>query len=103
MSNRVVFLLLLLGLFALRGSVAATFSSKLVHVFSDEAKERWLLRGGNVSAIDSWPRKNSVEYLELLLRNDLKKRNRVKIETKNQLLIPSEGSRTLFFGNQFDW
>ncbi|KAK3230812.1 hypothetical protein Dsin_002693 [Dipteronia sinensis] len=102
MANRLV-IVLLLGLFTLEeGSVALTFSSKLVHRFSDEAKERWMSRGGDVSLVDSWPEKNSVEYLELLLSNDLK-RNRIHVESQTQLLFPSEGSQTLFFGNQFYW
>ncbi|KAK2659651.1 hypothetical protein Ddye_006184 [Dipteronia dyeriana] len=102
MANRLV-IVLLLGLFTLEeGSVALTFSLKLVHRFSNEAKERWMSRSGEVSLVDSWPEKNSVEYLELLLSNDLK-RNRIDVESQTQLLFPSEGSQTLFFGNQFYW
>ncbi|KAK9216079.1 hypothetical protein WN944_008086 [Citrus x changshan-huyou] len=108
MVNRVA-IFMLLGCLLLDGSDAVSFSSKLVHRFSDEAKERWISKSGNVSVADSWPKKNSVEYLELLLSNDWKRQNtRVKLQSnnnssRNQLLFPSEGSQTHFFGNQFYW
>ncbi|KAL9449914.1 hypothetical protein AB3S75_011781 [Citrus x aurantiifolia] len=104
MVNRVA-IFMLLGCLLLDGSDAVSFSSKLVHRFSDEAKERWISKSGNVS----WPKKNSVEYLELLLSNDWKRqKTRVKLQSnnnssRNQLLFPSEGSQTHFFGNQFYW
>ncbi|KAK8677898.1 hypothetical protein V6N13_143418 [Hibiscus sabdariffa] len=79
-------------------SAAATFSSKLIHRFSDEAKVIWTARNGVVS----WPKRNSLEYLELLIGNDWK-RQRMKVGSKNQLLFPSQGSQTLFFGNELDW
>ncbi|XP_024952705.2 aspartic proteinase-like protein 1 isoform X3 [Citrus sinensis] len=100
---------MLFGCILLDGSDAVSFSSKLVHRFSDEAKERWISKSGNVSVADSWPKKNSVEYLELLLSNDWKRqKTRVKLQSnnnssRNQLLFPSEGSQTHFFGNQFYW
>ncbi|KAL9446775.1 hypothetical protein AB3S75_014439 [Citrus x aurantiifolia] len=108
MVNRLA-IFMLLGCLLLYGSDAVSFSSKLVHRFSDEAKERWISKSGNVSVADSWPKKNSVEYLELLLSNDWKRqKTRVKLQSnnnssRNQLLFPSEGSQTHFFGNQFYW
>lgn len=108
MVNRVA-IFMLLGCLLLDGSDAVSFSSKLVHRFSDEAKERWISKSGNLSVADSWPKKNSVEYLELLLSNDWKRqKTRVKLQSnnnssRNQLLFPSEGSQTHFFGNQFYW
>ncbi|KAK8692274.1 hypothetical protein V6N13_075745 [Hibiscus sabdariffa] len=86
--------LLLLG----GSSAAATFSSKLIHRFSDEAKVIWTARNGVVP----WPKRNSLEYLELLIGNDWK-RQRMKVGSKNQLLFPSQGSQTLSFGNELDW
>ncbi|KAL4280897.1 hypothetical protein GQ457_03G033010 [Hibiscus cannabinus] len=86
--------LLLLG----GSSAAATFSSKLIHRFSDEAKVIWTARNGLVP----WPKRNSLEYLELLIGNDWK-RQRMKVGSKNQLLFPSQGSQTLSFGNELDW
>ncbi|KAJ4701283.1 aspartic proteinase-like protein 1 [Melia azedarach] len=106
MVNRLL-VLLLFCYFLVDGSVEATFSSKLVHRYSEEAKERWVLKSGNVSVVDLWPKKDSVEYLELLLSNDWK-RHRMRVESRNnkseyQLLFPSQGSQTHFFGNQFYW
>ncbi|XP_022773173.1 aspartic proteinase-like protein 1 [Durio zibethinus] len=85
------------------GSEAGTFSSKLIHRFSDEAKVLWTARNGNVAnGVVSWPKRNSLEYLELLIENDLK-RQRMKLGSQDPLLFPSQGSETLFFGNEFDW
>lgn len=83
------------------GSAGLTLSSKLIHRFSDEARELWASRNGNVQG-RSWPRRNSLEYFELLTSNDLK-RQRLKLGSKFEMMFPSEGSGTLFFGNDFDW
>ncbi|KAJ6337499.1 hypothetical protein OIU76_007220 [Salix suchowensis] len=83
-------------------SAGLTFSSKLIHRFSDEAKSLSISRKGNASG-DLWPERNSFEYFQLLLGNDLK-RQRMKLGSqKNQLLFPSQGSQALFFGNELDW
>ncbi|XP_031273049.1 aspartic proteinase-like protein 1 isoform X2 [Pistacia vera] len=109
MANRLFILLVSLFSYLLfDGSAAVTFSSKLIHRFSDEAKARWISRGGDASAAASWPNKKSVEYMEVLFGNDLKRqRMRVDLQSSNksqyQLLFPSHGSQTLYFGNQFYW
>lgn len=109
MANRLVMLLVsLLSYLLFDGSAAVTFSSKLIHRFSDEAKERWISRGGNASVAGMWPKKESVEFMDLLLLNDLKRQKmRVDLQSSNksqyQLLFPSQGSHTLYFGNQFYW
>lgn len=83
-------------------SIGLTFSSKLIHRFSDEAKSISISRKGNASG-DLWPKRYSFEYFQLLLGNDLK-RQRMKLGSqKNQLLFPSQGSQALFFGNELDW
>uniref|UniRef100_A0A6N2MV78 Peptidase A1 domain-containing protein n=1 Tax=Salix viminalis TaxID=40686 RepID=A0A6N2MV78_SALVM len=83
-------------------SAGLTFSSKLIHRFSDEAKSLSISRKGNASG-DLWPERYSFEYFQLLLGNDLK-RQRMKLGSqKNQLLFPSQGSQALFFGNELDW
>ncbi|KAJ7959055.1 aspartic proteinase-like protein 1 [Quillaja saponaria] len=83
------------------GAVALTFSSKLIHRFSDEAKALWVSRESNLS-LKSWPKRNSLEYFKLLFSNDFK-RQRMKLGSEYDFLFPSDGSETLFFGNQFDW
>ncbi|KAJ0024910.1 hypothetical protein Pint_08289 [Pistacia integerrima] len=109
MANRLFILLVSLFSYLLfDGSAAVTFSSKLIHRFSEEAKARWISRAGDVSVADSWPNKKSVEYMEVLFGNDLKRqRMRVDLQSSNksqyQLLFPSHGSQTLYFGNQFYW
>lgn len=100
MANCVV-VLLLMACFLADSSVAHTFSSKLIHRFSEEAKALWESRSGNVSR-KFWPRRDSLKYFELLMDNDLKRR-RLKIGSKDEMLLPSEGSEVLFFGNEFDW
>ncbi|XVF36775.1 hypothetical protein REPUB_Repub19eG0087500 [Reevesia pubescens] len=85
------------------GSAAVTFSSRLIHRFSDEAQVLWRARNGNAgNGVLSWPKRNSLEYLDLLIGNDLK-RQRMKLGSQKPLLFPSQGSETLFFGNEFDW
>lgn len=97
-------MLLVLSVWLLVGaSSAVTFSSKLIHRFSDEAKVIWTARNGNAgNGSVSWPKRNSLEYMELLIGNDLK-RQRMKLGSQHPLLFPSQGSETLFFGNEFDW
>ncbi|KAF7816933.1 aspartic proteinase-like protein 1 [Senna tora] len=90
-----------LCLLLVESTVGLTFSSKLIHVFSDEAKAVWGNRGKNVS-VESWPKRDSSEYFRLLLGNDLT-RQRMKLGSQYDTLYPSQGSRTLFFGNVFDW
>ncbi|CAK9174257.1 unnamed protein product [Ilex paraguariensis] len=78
--------------------VGATFSSKLIHRFSDEARSFWVSRNGNAT----WPKHRSLEYFRLLLSSDLK-RQRLRLGSQNQLLVPSEGSETSFYGNDLGW
>ncbi|KAG2709241.1 hypothetical protein I3843_05G208500 [Carya illinoinensis] len=101
MVNRAVLLVLLAYLSVDGCSAALTFSSKLIHRFSDEAKALWVSKDGNAHG-RSWPKRKSPEYFELLLRNDLK-RQRLKLGSQYDFLFPSEGSETLFFGNALYW
>lgn len=95
----VICLLLAKGL--VEGTVGLTFSSKLIHVYSDEAKAVWADRGKN-DTFEAWPKRNSSEYFRLLLDSDLT-RQRMKLGSEYDSLYPSEGSETFFFGNVFDW
>ncbi|XP_028771909.1 aspartic proteinase-like protein 1 [Neltuma alba] len=94
-------LCLLLAKGLVEGTVALTFSSKLIHVYSDEAKAVWASRSKNLS-VESWPKRNSSEHFRLLLGNDLT-RQRMKLGSQYDFLYPSEGSETLFFDNDLDW
>lgn len=101
MANCVLLLLLTVSLL-LDSSLALTLSSKLIHRFSDEAKSLWeSRRTGNVSG-KFWPPRNSLKYFEMLMDYDLQRR-RLKIGSKYKVLIPSEGSQVMFFGNDFNW
>ncbi|CAK7347091.1 unnamed protein product [Dovyalis caffra] len=100
-GRMVIWVVIVLLCFQFEGSVALTFSSKLMHRFSDEAKSLWISRKGNASG-DLWPKWYSFEYFQLLLGNDLK-RQRMKLGSQNQLLFPSQGSQTLSFQNELDW
>ncbi|RDX81804.1 Aspartic proteinase-like protein 1, partial [Mucuna pruriens] len=91
-----IWLLLAKGL-ALEGAVGVTFSSRLVHRFSEEAKVHLASRG-NGSMLQSWPKRNSSEYFRLLLRSDAT-RQRMRLGSQYESLYLSEGSQTFFFGN----
>ncbi|KAJ4839930.1 hypothetical protein Tsubulata_008567 [Turnera subulata] len=101
--NRLVVLAWSVCFLFINGSAvpAVTFSSKLIHRFSDEAKS---LRISDAAVGDDqrWPKRNTFDYMRLLLDNDLK-RQRMKLGSKTQPLFPAQGSRTLFFGNELSW
>ncbi|KAL3340034.1 hypothetical protein AABB24_028578 [Solanum stoloniferum] len=71
-----------------------TFSSRLIHGFSDEAMSFWTSKGKSMT----WPKRESVEHMRLLLSNDWK-RQKLKLGSQKQLLFPSEGNETHFYGN----
>lgn len=100
MAIRFVLCLLLVKVLVV-GAFALTFSSKLIHVYSDEAKAVWASRSRNAS-VESWPKRNSPEYFRLLLGSDLT-RQRMKLGSQYDFLFPSEGSETLSFGNALEW
>ncbi|KAG6660917.1 hypothetical protein I3843_03G134600 [Carya illinoinensis] len=83
-------------------TATSSLSSRLVHRFSDEVKE--LRFSGNGSANgSSWPgRKWSIEYYQMLLSSDFRRQN-MKLGAQYQLLFPSQGSKTMSFGNDFGW
>ncbi|KAK7385272.1 hypothetical protein VNO78_30986 [Psophocarpus tetragonolobus] len=95
-----LWLLLAKGL-ALEGAVGVTFSSRLVHRFSEEAKVHLASRG-NGSVLQSWPKRNSTEYFRLLLRSDVT-RQRMRLGSQYETLYPSEGGQTFFFGDMLYW
>ncbi|TKY56232.1 Aspartic proteinase protein 1 [Spatholobus suberectus] len=95
-----LWLLLAKGL-ALEGTMGVTFSSRLVHRFSEEAKVHLASRG-NGSVLQSWPKRNSSDYFRLLLRSDVT-RQRMRLGSQYQSLYLSEGSQTFFFGNVLYW
>lgn len=85
-------------MFSIELAAGGTFSSRLVHGFSDEAMSFWASKGKSMT----WPKRESVEHMRLLLSNDLK-RQRLKLGSQKQLLFPSEGSETHFYGNDLSW
>ena len=101
MAVRFLIPLLIVYFLVVDAAIAVTFSSKLIHRFSDEAKAFFVSRNSSVS-VDSWPKKRSFDYYRLLLGSDLK-RQKLKLGAEYQLLFPYLGSQTLFFGNDFDW
>lgn len=82
-------------------AAAATFSSRLVHRFSDEVKALRVSRKGMASSAP-WPERRSLEYYRLLASSDLE-RQKMRVDSKYQLLFPSEGSQTMSLGNDFGW
>ncbi|KAG5529401.1 hypothetical protein RHGRI_029953 [Rhododendron griersonianum] len=69
-------------------AAAATFSSRLVHRFSDEVKALRVSRKVMASSAP-WPERRSLEYYRLLASNDLE-RQKMRVDSKYQLLFPSE-------------
>ncbi|CAK9185771.1 unnamed protein product [Ilex paraguariensis] len=81
---------------------AVIYSSRLIHRFSDEVKARRVARrkGGEVNGL--WPERKSLEYYRVVASTDLQ-RQKMKLGPQFQFLFPSEGSKTLWFGNDFGW
>lgn len=76
-----------------------TYSSRLIHRFSDKAKLLRVLRNdGGVR----WPEMKNLEYYELLVNSDFQ-RQKMKLGTNYNLFFPSQGSKTTSFGNDFGW
>ncbi|KAI3978482.1 hypothetical protein MKX01_015657 [Papaver californicum] len=82
--------------------IAATFTSKLIHRFSDEMKEFRVSINGRDKMLSSWPRRKSVDYYQLLVGNDFQRQN-MKLGAEYQFLFPSQGSKTISFGDDFGW
>ncbi|KAF8012069.1 hypothetical protein BT93_I0255 [Corymbia citriodora subsp. variegata] len=100
---------LLLSCLAVEAAAAATFSSRLIHRFSNEVRALRAPPGGggggtaNASAAaPPWPEKRSVEYYQVLVASDFQ-RQHMKLGTHYQLLFPSEGSKVMSLGNDFGW
>lgn len=99
----VVALVLLLSVYnqfssAAAAAAAGVYSSRLIHGFSDEVASIWASKGKNVTV----PELGSAEHMRLLLSSDLK-RQKLKLGSQNQLLVPSKGSETFFYGNDMGW
>ncbi|KZV39083.1 aspartic protein-like protein 1 [Dorcoceras hygrometricum] len=80
---------------------------RLVHRFSDEAREVMISRNGadvvnGSGAGGTWPQKRSSEYYRRLLSSDVQ-RQTLKLNPQFQYLYPTKGSATLSLGNDFGW
>ncbi|KAI3441118.1 Peptidase A1 domain-containing protein [Psidium guajava] len=93
---------LLLSCLAVEAAAAVTFSSRLIHRFSDEVRAPRAPGGGVSNATGPWPEKKTMEYYQLLAAGDFHRQN-MKLGTHYQLLFPSEGSKTMSLGNDFGW
>ncbi|CAK9166930.1 unnamed protein product [Ilex paraguariensis] len=81
--------------------VAVMYSSRLIHRFSDEVRARRVTwRNGEVNSL--WPERKSLEYCRMLASSDLQ-RQKMKLGPQYQFLFPSEGGKTMSFGNDFGW
>ncbi|XXG87547.1 hypothetical protein AAC387_Pa11g2207 [Persea americana] len=89
--------------FSLIGNACSySFSSRLIHRFSDEAKAFMTSRNGGVEISHEWPRFRSMDHYRMLARSDLE-RQKMKLGAKYSALFPLEGSETMSFGNDFGW
>lgn len=84
--------------------VAFTLSSRLIHRFSDEAKALRVSSNGNGSGklFESWPQRRTFDYYQVLVASDFQ-RQKMKLGSQFQYVFPSEGSKTMSFGNDFGW
>jgi hypothetical protein len=96
-----LWLLLAKGL-VLETAIAVTFSSRIIHRFSDEAKVHLASRNNGGAKVQSWPKRNSSEYFRLLLNSDMN-RQKMKLGSQYESFYPSEGRQTFFFGNDLEW
>lgn len=89
--------------FSLIGNACSyTFSSRLIHRFSDEAKAFMASRNGGGEISHEWPRFRSMDHYRMLARSDLE-RQKMKLGAKYSALFPLKGSETMSFGNDFGW
>ncbi|OMO55998.1 Peptidase A1 [Corchorus capsularis] len=97
--STVLILAVFLAFVSVDVAAVVTYSSRLIHRFSDEAKLlRFPRNGGGVR----WPERKSLEYYELLVNSDFQ-RQKMKLGPKYDLVFPSQGSKTMSFGNDFGW
>ncbi|XP_048232806.1 aspartic proteinase-like protein 1 isoform X2 [Ricinus communis] len=81
-------------------SAEVTFSSRLIHRFSDEVKALRVSRKDSLSY--SWPEKKSMDYYQILVNSDFQ-RQKMKLGPQYQFLFPSQGSKTMSLGDDFGW
>ena len=72
-------------------SQPATLSATLVHRFSRELNPVRNRTG-------SRPDRRSMRFYQTLLQSD-----RIRLGARHQLLFPSRGGKTMWFGNDFGW
>lgn len=86
-------------------AATAIYSSRLIHRFSDEAQQLWVSKSKSNEKSNtqgSWPEEKSLGHMRLLLDGDLK-RQRLRLGTQNELLVPSLGGHTYNYGNDLGW
>ncbi|KAI3725674.1 hypothetical protein L1987_65466 [Smallanthus sonchifolius] len=77
-----------------------TYSSRLIHRFSDEMRAVRASREGE--AVDDWPEEGSLGYFRRLMNSDVE-RQKMNVGSHHQLLFPSAGSKTMSGGNELGW
>ncbi|CAA7401735.1 unnamed protein product [Spirodela intermedia] len=82
------------------GSESLTLSSRLIHRFSEEAREIWSARSGEGAV--GWLSRGSEDYYRALVGRDLL-RQKNKLGVRYQVVFPSEGGGAVGLGNDFGW
>ncbi|KAI3669281.1 hypothetical protein L6452_40510 [Arctium lappa] len=95
-----VAVVVLLGECGFSAESHATYSSRLIHRFSDEMRALRVSREGQV--VDDWPEEGSLGYYRRLVRSDVE-RQKMNVGSQHQLLFPSAGSVTMSGGNELGW
>lgn len=77
-----------------------TYSSRLIHRYSDEMRALRVSREGH--GVDGWPKQGSLSYYRRLIKRDVE-RQTMNVGSQHQLLFPSAGSKTMSGGNDLGW
>lgn len=91
--------LVVLVFLAIECAMAVTYSSRLIHRYSDEVKA---FRDSRSKGGGDWPEKRSLEYYRMLVSSDVQ-RQKMKLGPQSAFLFPSEGGQTMSLGNDFGW
>lgn len=81
-------------------SESLTLSTRLIHRFSDEAREIWSARSEEGAV--GWLSRGSADYYRALVGRDLW-RQKNKLGVRHQVVFPSEGGGAVGLGNDFGW
>ncbi|XP_057827884.2 aspartic proteinase-like protein 1 isoform X1 [Cryptomeria japonica] len=100
-ATAMVFLCLLVVMETCQGS-SGVYSMKMLHKFSDEARDIWTQKRGTSPM--AWPKKGSARYYAALSQHDAQRMSkRRELIAEYQSLYFSQGNETVQYGETFGW